>query len=73
MKVFVMHDDTGKIRGTFATTKDNVGVNPKKGMKLHVLERETLEGEELKQYLGELHTTYRVDSSAEGGLVKLKA
>ena len=64
MKVFVMHDDSGKIRGTFATTQNNVDAKPAKGMRLHVEERGNLEAAELKKYLHDLHHTFRVETKS---------
>ncbi|HEY4902017.1 MAG TPA: hypothetical protein VIH89_00955 [Candidatus Sulfotelmatobacter sp.] len=71
MKIFVMHDDSGKIKGTFATTQNNVEAKPTKGMRTHVVEQETLEGDELKKYLYELHNSFRVEIKSGGtSLVK---
>jgi hypothetical protein len=66
MKIFVMHDDSGKIRGTFAATQNNVEARPSKGMRLHVMEKENLEGAELKRYLQELHAGFRVETKSGG-------
>jgi hypothetical protein len=65
MKIFVMHDDSGKIRGTFAATRNNVEAKPAKGMRVHVIEKDNLEGAELTRYLYDLHTGYRVETKSE--------
>jgi hypothetical protein len=71
MKIFVMHDDSGKICGTFAPAQENVEAKPTKGMRLHVEQRDALEGAELKKYLHELHNTFRVETkSGSTSLVK---
>ena len=70
MKVFVMHDDQGKIGATFASQRRNVGARAMAGMKLHVFDHEELEGEELKTYLRNLHSTFRVASGPESSTLE---
>jgi hypothetical protein len=66
MKIFVLHDNDGKIRGTLAAMHDNVGARAMNDMHLHVLERETLDRAELNRYLHELHTTFKVEVGPAG-------
>jgi hypothetical protein len=64
MKVFVMYDDTGKIRGTAATSEPNLrpGLHPA----LSCLEEEhDVEPERITQYLRNLHDTSRVDVTSD--------
>ena len=66
MKIFVMHDDAGKIAATFATTQENIGAHATGGKKVHVFEREPMQGEALRDYLGDLHRSFRVVAGGEG-------
>lgn len=72
MKIFVMHDDHGKIGATFAATQENVGVHAMAGMKLHVFDHEPMDSVALKKFLSELHTSFRVAlESGASALVKV--
>ena len=65
MKIFVVYDETGKIRGTFAAAKEHLGVRVAKNRAIHTFEDEGKEGEALKQYLSELHAKFRIAGSAD--------
>jgi len=71
MKVFVIYDKAGKIRGTFAPAHANVAVRPLLGHYIHTFERAGFDQADARSHLQELHHTYRVDASA--GEVRLTA
>ena len=66
MKIFVLYDEEGKIRGTMATTLEDIGVKPSSGMHVHMFERDTLNAGEQRRYLGELHNNFRVANTPSG-------
>jgi len=70
MKVFIMHDDSGRICGTFASAQDNVRAKPSAGMHLHVIDKDPLQGPALTKYLDELHKQFRVDVGPTPSLKK---
>jgi hypothetical protein len=66
MRVFIQYDETGKIRGTLATTLEDIEVKPSSGMNVHVFDRDALNEEELRRYLGDLHSNCTVQTTAAG-------
>ncbi len=66
MRIFIQYDEKGEIRGTMVTTLEDIAVKPSSGMCVHVHERDSLNEEELRRYLGELHNNFRVGSTPSG-------
>ena len=64
MKIFVIHDDAGRIRGTVATDNGNLGVKPTGGLRVHGFETGDMEESEKKKYLQQLHFGHRVELTA---------
>jgi len=64
MKVFVIHDNKGKIRGVVTSLMDNVGVKAARGMKVHTMEKEDLESAERRRYVIDLHKNFKVETTS---------
>jgi len=67
MKIHVVHDDRGNILGFVVPGPDfidTMGVVPRQGEQVSVVERPDREGEQLVQDLRESHDQFRVDASS---------
>ena len=72
MKVFIIFDERGRIRGSVASALHNVAVRSGEGTRVHTIERSDLNSESVRPYLRELHTNFRVDPHGEPTLVRRK-
>ncbi len=73
MKVFIIHDEKGKIRGAIIPTSKiaNSGVKPAKGLHVHKIDIDELKEEERKNYLVDLYENHSINlSSSEPSLIK---
>lgn len=66
MKIFVMYDETGKVRGTMASALEETAIRPGPGLRVHVLERAALTPEEQRRHLAELQNHFRVLEGPSG-------
>jgi len=68
MKVFVMYDESGTIKGTLAVPRGkNIGIRPGPGTTVHTFEHEDLDDKKLQEYLSKLHDNHRIDVAGSGG------
>ena len=65
MRIFIQYDEKGEIRGAMTTTLEDFAVKPSSGMRVHIVERDFPNEEELRRFLGELHS-FRVASTPSG-------
>jgi hypothetical protein len=67
MKIFVIHDDAGRIRGTLAASPGivNVGVKPLGGLRAYATEVVDAVGLERQRFIHDLHTNHRVSMASE--------
>lgn len=72
MRVFIIHDDAGHIRGTVATTEQNVGIRVPPGFFIHAKDERDLTGSDLQRYLQDLHKNHRIATPGEPSLVRIR-
>jgi len=72
MKVFIIHDEAGRIQGTVASTEQNVGIRVPAGSLVHSRDETDLAGSELQRYLRDLHENHRVTTPGEPALVRVR-
>ena len=71
MKIYVLYDKQGHIKGTAVTQSKNVGVKSNTGLSVLQLERTDSNPAELEQYLLSLHHNFVVKiNSGKSQLVK---
>ena len=72
MKVFVIFDEQGRIRGAIASMLDNINVRSGTGSHVHSIHRmevDDLDPKDVPAYVRNLHTNYRIDILGEPKLV----
>ena len=72
MRVFIIHDDAGRIRGTVAATEQNIGIRVPPGFLIHTRDERDLTGSDLQRYLQDLHKNHRVATPGEPILVRIR-
>ena len=75
MKIHVIHDDSGVIRGTLVASSETpeVGVGVSTGLRVFVVDRPDVTDDEKLRLLAELHASHKVQfSRGETELVKVK-
>jgi hypothetical protein len=70
MKVFVIFDNQGRIKGTAATQLDNVAVGTPQQLRVHTVPRAEIDEADLPRYLADLHANHRVDILGEPRIVR---
>jgi hypothetical protein len=71
MKVFIIHDDAGRIRGTLAVSSKtpNVGMKPVGGLRVFVTEAAEMDDAELQRFIHDLHNNHQVNMTVSEPLV----
>lgn len=72
MKIHILHDNQGNIRSLMVPAPefvDTIGVVPKQGEQVTIVEHPDLSGEQIPHHLRDLHERFRVDLSS-GKLVQ---
>lgn len=74
MKVFVMYDEQGRIRGSVASELNEFDARPQAGtgMRVHRFEVTDVKREDLQKYLRDLHTNFTVAALGAPTLVPKK-
>ncbi|HEY6191376.1 MAG TPA: hypothetical protein VI215_03520 [Bacteroidota bacterium] len=65
MKIFVIHDRSGNIRGTLASDRAGVDIKSSHDGQVHAFEKTDLKKSDLPGYLHDLHTKHKVDLTSE--------
>ena len=60
MKIFIIHDKKGNIKGTLVSKFVNVGITPSPGRYVHTIEKSGLKTADLQRYLYDLHTKFKI-------------
>jgi hypothetical protein len=70
MKVFVIHDTSGRIRGALAAASGstNIAVKGTSDLRLHTMEVADMEDAERRRFLTDLHKHHRVIVGPAGGM-----
>lgn len=72
MKVFVIFDNQGRIRGTAATRLDNVAIGTPQQFRVHTIPGAEIDEVDLSRYLADLHANHRVDILGEPKIVRTR-
>ena len=73
MKVFVIFDEQGRIRGSVASALDHIDVRSGTGTRVHRMEVSDLDPKDVPAYVRNLHTNFRVATLGEPTLVPRKS
>lgn len=67
MKLFIIHDNVGVIKGTFISSSEaiNMGIGLKNGLQLHVTDIPKMNTEQRRKYLLDVHRNHIVDLLAK--------
>jgi hypothetical protein len=75
MKILIIHDDTGKIRGSVIPSAElpNAGVKLVSGLRVHTIHADDMEDDKRHEYLLDIHLNHFVDMIAkEPALIRKK-
>jgi hypothetical protein len=72
MKVFVVFDEKGQIKGTVVAEHDQVKMKSSPGTTIHVVDKPKLDRKSVPIYLRDLHRHFRVEVLGEPKLVRRK-
>ena len=73
MKIFVIFDEKGQIRGTVASAHDQMKIRSSEGTKIHTIEKPEVAYKDIPQYLRDLHQNSRVDVSGPTRIVRKRS
>lgn len=69
MKIFVVFDEKGLIRGTVVSAHDQMKIRSSEGTSVHVIEKSEIGHEDVPRYVRDLHEHFRVEVLGETRLV----
>jgi hypothetical protein len=72
VKIFVIHNKKGTISGVFASALPNVGISVSEDRQVYTFEKDELPNAELKTYLSDLHSNWRVQMTRGQSELKRK-
>jgi hypothetical protein len=70
VKIAVIFDEKGQIRGTVVTAYDQMNVRSSEGTRMYVIEKPEVGQKDAPQYVRDLHANFRVDVLGEPRLVR---
>jgi hypothetical protein len=73
MKIFVIFDERGQIKGTVASAHDQMKIRSSAGTSVHIIENPEVAYKDVPQYLRDLHQNSRVDVSGATRIVRKRS
>jgi hypothetical protein len=73
MKIFVIYDEKGQIKGTVVPTHDQVRIHSSEGTRVHTIEHPETDHKAGQRYVRDLHENFRVEVLGEPRLVRKRA
>ena len=70
MKIFVVFDEKGQIKGTVVSAHDQVGIRSSQGTRIHTIEKPEIGYEDAPRYVRDLHENFRIEVPGEPQLVR---
>ena len=68
-KLFVVHDELGRIKATAVSTNESAAVRAPHGLRVHVTDHPNLDRKEMGRYLVDLHLNHVVELLAAPRIV----
>lgn len=73
MKIFVVFDEKGQIRGTVVSGHDQMKIRTPEGTSVHTIEKPEIGHQDAQRYVRDLHENFRVEVLGEPRLVRKKS